>query len=86
MLAWLLPVALATTNAFAIAQALMDELRRRRLITPGSFVVEQLVAGATVLAERHVAGQLTHNLPDDKAAALDALLGPKAGTAMSALA
>ncbi len=41
ILAWLLPVALAATNAFAIAQTLMDELRRRRIITPGPFVVEQ---------------------------------------------
>jgi TnpA family transposase len=86
MLGWLLPVALATTNAFGIAQTLMDELRRRRIIAPGPFVVEQLVAGAMVLAERHVAGQLTRTLADDKAAALEALLGPKQGTAMSALA
>jgi hypothetical protein len=64
----------------------MDELRRRRIITPGPFVVEQLVAGATVLAERHVAGQLTGGLAEDKAAALNALLGPKQGTAMSVLA
>ena len=86
MLAWLLPVALATTNAFAIAQALMDELRRKRIITPGPFVVEQLIAGATVLAERHVAAQLTRDLADEKATALDVLLGPKEGTAMSVLA
>ena len=32
LLAWLLPVALATTNASAIATALMDELRRRRIV------------------------------------------------------
>ena len=86
MLAWLLPVALATTNAFAIAQTLMDELRHRRIITPGPFVVEQLVAGATVLAERHVAGQLTRTLAEDQAATLEALLGPKDGTALSVLA
>jgi len=86
MLGWLLPVALATTNAFGIAQTLMDELRRRRFVTPGPFMVEQLVAGAMVLAERHVAGQLTRNLSEDKATALEALLGPKQGTAMSVLA
>ncbi len=34
MLAWLLPVALATTNALAITAALMDELRRRRIVAP----------------------------------------------------
>ena len=86
MLAWLLPVALAATNAFAIAQTLMDELRRRRIITPGPFVIEQLVAGATVLAERHVAVQLTRGLSSEWTDALDALLQPKEGTAMSVLA
>ena len=65
MMAWLLPAALATKNAFAIAQTLMDELRRRRIITPGPFVVEQMVAGATVLAERHVAAQITRGLKDE---------------------
>lgn len=86
MLAWLLPVALATTNAFAMAQALMDELRRRRIIVSGPFIVEQLVAGATVLAERHVAGQLTCTLSKGQAAVPETLLAPKAGTAMSTLA
>ncbi|MFC7544709.1 DUF4158 domain-containing protein [Siccirubricoccus deserti] len=33
--AWLLPVALATTDAAAIAAALMDELRRRRILALG---------------------------------------------------
>lgn len=35
MLAWLLPVAMATTNAFNVAAALMDELRRRRILHLG---------------------------------------------------
>jgi TnpA family transposase len=41
LLAWLLPIALATTNAPAIAAALMDELRRRRIIAPGPSVIER---------------------------------------------
>jgi hypothetical protein len=44
MLAWLLPVALATTNAITVAAALMDELRRRRIVAPGPSVVERLAA------------------------------------------
>ena len=38
ILAWLLPVALATTNALAVAATLMDELRRRRIMAPGPSV------------------------------------------------
>lgn len=86
VLAWLLPVALASTNATSIAAALMDELRRRRLIVPGPSVIEQLVAAATALAERHVAHQLTRNLSPAQVEAIDALLQPKEGTPMSVLA
>src|SRR3954451_13055655 len=86
LLAWLLPVALATTGAPAIAQALMEELRRRRVIAPGPSIIERLVAAALVLAERHVAHQLTRGLTPAQAAALDALLRPKEGTPMSMLA
>jgi hypothetical protein len=80
LLAWLLPVALATTGAPAIAQALMEELRRRRVIAPGPSIIERLVAAALVLAERHVAHQLTRSLTPAQAEALDALLRPKEGT------
>jgi uncharacterized protein DUF4158 len=41
MLAWLLPVALATTNAVTVAATLMDELRRRKVLAPGSSVIER---------------------------------------------
>jgi TnpA family transposase len=62
ILRWLLPIALATTSAPALAAALVDELRRQRLVVPGPSVVERLVAAALVSAERHVAGQLTRGL------------------------
>ena len=84
-LGWLLPVALATTSAPGIAQALMEELRRRSLIAPGPFVIEQLVAAALIMAERHVAGQLTRNLSPAQTEALDALLTPKEDTPLSVL-
>ena len=86
ILAWLLPVALATTNASSIATTLMDELRRRRLIVPGPFIVEQMVAAVTALAERHVAHQLTRALLPAQREALDTLLAIKEGTSMSVLA
>ena len=85
MLAWLLPVALATTNALAITAALMDELRRRRIVAPGPSVVERLIAAVLVVAERHIAGQLTRNLSPAQTEALDALLTSKEGTPLSVL-
>src|SRR4051794_11530914 len=87
ILAWLRPMALATTGAPAIARALMEELRRRRAIVPGPFIIERLVAVALMLAERHVAHQLTRGLTPAQAAALvDALLRPKEGAGVSVLA
>ena len=86
LLVWLLPVALATTSAPAVAAALMDELRRRRIVAPGPSIVERLVAAGLVLAERHVAVQLTRALAPEQVAKLDALLQPKEATAMSVLA
>ena len=86
LLAWLLPIALATTSATAVAAALMDELRQRRIIAPGPSVVERLVAAVLLMAERHVAGQLTRSLSAPQTDALDALLQPKDGTSMSVLA
>ena len=86
MLAWLLPVALATTNAMTVAAALMDELRQRQIVAPGPSVIERLVAAALVVAERHVAGQLTATLSLAQAKALDDLLDPKKGTSLSTLA
>jgi TnpA family transposase len=86
ILEWLLPVALTTTSALGIARTLMDELRRRRLIAPGPFVIEQLVAAVLVLAERHVAGQLTSGLSSTQIETLDALLASREDTSMSVLA
>ena len=86
ILAWLLPVALSTTNPISIGRTLMDELRRRHLIVPGPFIVEQLVAAVMVLAERHVGLQLIRSLLPWQCDALDALLVIREGTAMSVLA
>ena len=85
LLAWLLPVALATTNPINVATALMDELRRRQIVAPGPSVIERLVAAVLVVSERHVAGQLTRTLTPIQVAALDALLTPKDGTPLSVL-
>jgi hypothetical protein len=85
VLAWLLPVAMATTNAFNVEAALMDKLRRLRILAPEQSVIERLVAATLVIAERHVADQLSRTLSPEQFAALDALLASKDGTSMSAL-
>jgi Domain of unknown function (DUF4158) len=86
ILAWLLPVALATTNAGKIAATLMEELRRRRLVVPGPFVIDQLVSAIMVSAERQVAHQLTRGLLPAQVKALDAFLTTKEGASISSLA
>src|SRR5207245_2741135 len=59
---------------------------RRKILVPGPSVVERLVAAAMVLAERHVAHQLTRNLSPAQGDTLDALLQIQEGTPMSVLA
>lgn len=86
LLDWLLPVALATTDAQAVAATLMDELRRRRIVLAGPSTVERLVAAALTRAERHVALQLTRGLAPAQGGALEALLRTREGTAVSVLA
>jgi Domain of unknown function (DUF4158) len=86
ILAWLLPVTLVTTDAATNAAALLDELRRRRIVAPGPSVLERLVSAAMLAAERHVAAQLTRGLTPAQTVSLDALLGPREGTPVSVLA
>ena len=86
LLDWMLPVALATTRAAAIAAALMDEIRRRQFIAPGPSVIERMVATAVLMAERRVASQLAGGLPATQAGALDVLLQTKEGTSTTTLA
>ena len=86
LLAWLLPVALATTRAPAIVATLMNEMRRRQIIAPGPSVIERMVAAAVLLAERQIAAQLTQGLTASQTEALEALLKTKEGTTISTLA
>jgi hypothetical protein len=53
---------------------------------PAPSVIEHLVAAAMMLAERHVAHQLTRDLSAAQAEALDALLTTREGTSISVLA
>lgn len=86
MTAWLLPVALATTDGVRVATAFLDELRRRRVLVPGPTIIERIVAAAMLGAERIVARQLTAGLSDDQLAHLDDLLTIRDGTRLSSIA
>ena len=86
ILVGLMPVALATMSVVTIATTLMDEVRRRRLIVPGPFIVDQLVSAAMALAERQVAHQLARALLPAQANELDALLTTKGSASISGLA
>ncbi len=84
--AWLLPVALATTDIPGIAATLMDEFRRRRIVALVPTVIERLVTTVLVSAERHVTGQLTRGLSPRQTEALDSLLASDESAVMSVLA
>lgn len=72
--AWLLPVALTTTNGPVLARMLLDEVRRRRIIVPGITPVERMVGKALLDSEQHVADLLTQKLTVAQRDQLDALL------------
>lgn len=86
MSAWLLPVALATTDPAAVAVALMAELRRRSLAAPARSTLARLVDIAMLEADREVARRLVAGLPSTTLARLDTLLDIAPGRSVSALA
>lgn len=79
---WLLPQAVITGQPFALMTALMDELRRRRILILSIQVLERLVA-----AVRLQANQYTYHLLDmalgNQREQTDALLRPQDGQAIS---
>ncbi|MGF7176663.1 Tn3 family transposase [Azospirillum doebereinerae] len=83
--AWLVPIALATVSAIMVAEALMAELRRRRIAAPGTTTIERMVATALLQAERHAAAKLNSILSPEHRSALDTLLDNHPGTAVSSL-
>ncbi|GGN45378.1 Tn3 family transposase [Deinococcus daejeonensis] len=71
--AWLIPMAVATPQPFALMSALLDELRRRKILVPRISVLERIVTQARTQAEQavhHLLGEIIAGHED----ALDALL------------
>jgi len=70
-------LALQTTNAVVIADALLDILRADRIIVPSARVIDRLCAEALARGTRLFYRRLTENLDADHRARLDRLLTPR---------
>lgn len=83
---WLLPTALQTTQGVALAQAIVEELRRRQVVLPPVAVIERLCAEVSTRAQRQVFKLLTAPLTDEHRKVLDALLDVRQDRPISSLA
>lgn len=83
---WLLPIAMQTTQGMALAQAVVEELRRRNIVLPPVAAIERLCAEVSTRAQRQVFKLLTAPLSDAQRAALDKLLELREGGSTSTLA
>ena len=63
---WLLPTALQTTQGLVLAQAVVEELRRRRIVLPPVLVIERICAEVATRAQRHVHRALTESPTDEQ--------------------
>ena len=83
---WRLPIAMRTTQGMAVAQAVVDELRRRHIVVPTGAVIERLCAEVSTRAQRQVFKLLTAPLMHEHRAALDQLLEIREDRSTSTLA
>lgn len=84
--AWLDPTALQTTRGVLLAQAVVEELRKRLIVLPPVAVIERLCAEAMTRAQRKVFALLTEELDDEQRTKLDRLLEQREGSPYSMLA
>jgi TnpA family transposase len=71
---WLLATALQTTQGLVLAQAVVEELRRRCVVLPPVLVIERICSEVATRAQRHVHRALTESLTDEQRKKLDRLL------------
>jgi hypothetical protein len=69
--AWLDPTVLQTTRGVVLAQAVVEELRKRLIVLPPVAVIERLCAEAMTRAQRKVFALLTEGMNDEHLAKLD---------------
>ena len=84
--AWLEPTAPQTTRGLVLARAVVEELRKRRVVLPPVAVIERLCAEAATRAQRKVFSLLTDGLDTERRTKLDRLLEPREGSPYSSLA
>ena len=82
---WLLPIALQITQGMVLAQAVVDELRRRHIVLSPVATIERLCAEVSTRAQRQVYRLLTDPLSPQQRKALDSLLLPREGRRVSTL-
>lgn len=82
---WLIPTAVVTDQPFPLVATLLDELRRRRILTRRLSVLERLVNAARVRADQHCHGLLNLPLKGQLAERVDALLTPQGDEPFSRL-
>ena len=83
---WLLPIAQVKREPVALATALIDELRRRRIQLPSAAVLELILHQARSRAERLIHRMLLDALGPDGGRQVETLLDPCAGTGIATLA
>lgn len=82
---WLEPIALQTTRGMVLAQAVVKELRKRRIVLPPVPTIERLCGEAATRAQRKVFSLLTEDLSVEQRGRLDGLLELRPGSSYSTL-
>jgi TnpA family transposase len=83
---WLVPTALQTTRGIVLAQAVLEELRKRLIVLPPVAVIERLCGEAATQAQRKLFTHLTEDMSPEQKTQLDGLLEMREGSPYSALA
>lgn len=71
---WLASVAASTDSGIALVEALLEEMRRRRIVVPALYAVEELAWEVRRGAREEAARRLTASLSADRLLRLDELL------------
>jgi hypothetical protein len=74
---WLASIALKSIDGLAVVTALMEEMRKRRIIIPGVSVIERMAAQTLYAADQSVVKQVSGQLSQAQIRAIDALLAEK---------
>ncbi|XMA23507.1 Tn3 family transposase (plasmid) [Bacillus bombysepticus] len=76
---WLLPIAMKTDKGHLLVEALIIEMRKRKIILPAIYAIEHLAWATRERAHRRVFKQLTKGLTSSQCKKLDKLLNVEKG-------